>query len=250
MQNFRKGSYIAGTFAPGGTQQQDAGLRRFQLALNAARMLSNRFGWPTAWLVGEAAKDLSFQDVTGTFTQQEINALRKGQPIYLDSSTTLRFATRRTMNAARACYVILAIHPTEELLNQLDELHEEHAVIVIPWHGDHITEWAETWGAINLESEGEKFERPLIEDPVVLDQLNDLVNVSYYGGLTYPTDLTLFREMFKRLKKEGHRFTAKSIRSFVITESYRGVEVTEKIAKAAKPYAVPEEPKRDPSEKE
>jgi hypothetical protein len=240
MKNFRKGSYIAGTFASGGPEQTDADFRRFQLGLTAARILSSQHGWRTVWLIGETAKDVNFQDVAGTFTPQQINALRKGQPISLDSSTAVRFTTRRTMDGDRARHVILALHPTADLLKRLDQLHEEHAIIVIPWSGDHITEWAETWGAINLETM-EPIERPIIDDPVVLEALNDFVNKSHQGDLKYSSDLAAVREMFKRLKKDGHRFKAKAIRSFVITESYRGVEVAEKIAKAAAPHAVKEE---------
>jgi hypothetical protein len=53
--------------------------------------------------------------------------------------------------------------------------------------------------------------------------------------------------MFKRLKKDGHRFTAKAVRSFVITESYRGVEVAGKITKAAAPHAVKEKKESAPT---
>jgi hypothetical protein len=149
------------------------------------------------------------------------------------------------MDGDRARHVILALHPTADLLNRLDQLHEEHAVIVIPWSGDHIAKWAETWGAINLETM-EPVERPMIDDPVVREALNDFVNKSHQGDLKYSTDLAAAREMFKRLKKDGHRFTAKAIRSFVITESYRGVEVAEKIAKAAAPHAVKEKSQSAP----
>jgi hypothetical protein len=239
MKNYRKGSYIAGTFASGGPEQTGADLRRFQLGLAAARILASEHGWRTIWLIGETAKDLGFDGVTGTFSPQQISALRKGQPTPLNSSTSLRFTTRRKMDGDRARHVILALHPTADLLNGLDQLHEEHAVIVIPWSGGHITEWAETWGAINLETM-EPGERPMIDDPVVLEALGDFVNNSHQGDLKYPGDLSAVREMFKRLKKDGHRFTPKAIRSFVITESYRGVEVAEKIAKAAAPHAVKE----------
>jgi hypothetical protein len=237
MKNFRKGSYIAGTFAAGGPDEAVADLGRFQLALKFARVLSGRHGWRTVWLVGETARDLNFQDVAGEFTPRQISTLRKGQPISLDSSTALRFTTRRTMDGDRARHVMLALHPTADLLKRLDQLHEEHVVIVVPWSGDHITEWAETWGAINLETM-ESVERPMIDDPVVREQLNDLVNVTNHGGLTYPSDLPIIRETFKRLKKEGRRFTTDAVRSFVIVESYRGVDVANKIAKAAAPYAV------------
>jgi hypothetical protein len=239
MKQFRKGSYIAGTFEVGGLEQADADLRRFRLGLTAALTLSNQHTWRTAWLIGETERDLSFQDIEREFTPQQLKVLQKGQPLPLDSSTALRFTTRRKMHGDRTQHVILALHPTADLLKTLDQLHEEHAVIMIPWVGDHITEWAKTWGAINLETM-KPVDRPMIDDPVVLEALNDFVNKSDQGNLKYPGDLTIAREMFKRLKKDGHRFTAKAVRSFVITESYRGVEVAEKIAKAAAPHAVNE----------
>ena len=242
MDNYRKGSYIAGTFISARDaeeDQTDADIEKFRRGLEFAQDLAKSHGWSTIWLLTETARDLMFDDISGVLSSGQIETLRKGRPVSL-GSLQLRHATRTTMQKLGVDQVILAEHPTEKILNQLDQYHREHAVIVVPWHGEHVREWAETWGAVNTLPGGEEFQRPSIDDPVVREQLNDLVNASNHGGLTYPSDLPMFREMFKRLKKEGHRFTVSAVRSFVIVESYRGVDVAEKIAKAAAPHALRE----------
>jgi hypothetical protein len=242
MNTYRKGSFIAGTFQPGGWSEERVTEddQTFQVGLAAARILSANQGWDTAWLVGETAKDLDYSAMRQRFSPHEITALRNKRSIDLGDGVRLRFTTRATMHRAGVRHAIVAFHPTEKLLNELDELHEEHMMIVIPWSGAHVPRWARTWGAVNLIDGGDRFERPMLEEPV-REALNDLVNQSHFGGLTYPGDISSFRELFKRLKKEGYRFTAEAVRSFVIVESVRGIEVAEKIAKAAGPHAEKEE---------
>jgi hypothetical protein len=238
MDNYRRSSYIAGTFTAGGPDQSEADADRVELALKFAEALARQQGWKTVWFVTDTTQGLHSADISAVLPPQQIKALSAKRPISRDGVTEMRHVTKATMGS-RMQGAIVALHPSEQLLNQLDEHHEDHALIVVPWTGEHYQLWAETWGAMNLET-GEFFSRPLIDDADVREQLNDLVNESDHGSLKYPSDLSMFREMFKRLEKEGHRFNVSAVRSFVIVDSYRGVEVAEKIAKAAGPLAVKE----------
>jgi hypothetical protein len=235
----RKGSFIAGTFVRGGPEQAEGDVERMELALGFAEKLSRQQGWKTVWLISDTAGGLGYAELRAALSPQHIKALKAKRPISRDGATELRHATKATMHGPGVRNAIVALRPSAQLLNLLDEHREGHVLIVVPWEGDHFPVWAETWGAMNLVDQ-QYFERPMIDDKAVRDALNDLVNVSVHGGLTYPSDLPMFRTLFKRLKQEGHRFTTSSVRSFVIVESNRGVAVADKIARAAAPYAVSE----------
>jgi hypothetical protein len=132
---------------------------------------------------------------------------------------------------------VLAIYPTKDLLDKIDDMRGVTDVLVIPWNRDEVQFWIDQWRATDLSSgEPEQSEKNTLEivDPIVeeaLLSLHTLVNVS--TGLTHPSDRSQAIEMFKILDRNGHQYDPDTLRMWLVAEKGWSPENADEVREVA-----------------
>jgi len=99
--------------------------------------------------------------------------------------------------------IILSIHPTSEMFDNLNDLNKAKAIVVVPWTEEERDAWIKTW---NLEIIGEhEIEIETAGIDTILEKalsiLTGMVNLS--SSLTHPSDKDKTIQLLQVLKKKG-----------------------------------------------
>jgi len=127
---------------------------------------------------------------------------------------------------------VIALWPSERALQQLDEVSTIDALGVLTWGLKEVAAWASGVGAIDLLAEAAP-ETPAIEDPVILGALRSLTNsVNLSTGLAHPSDWDHALQMFRTLRKLGHKLEGEKIVAWAVANgwSYRHASDVGKLA--------------------
>ncbi|WP_147465008.1 hypothetical protein [Halococcus sp. IIIV-5B] len=153
--------------------------------------------------------------------EKAVKALKNKNPVTV-GDIEMRHMTERIDVHSWSGGPILAVYPSRDLLDKIDEMRGVTDVLVIPWHRDDVQFWIDQWGATELGSRNAKQnerEAPSIDDNIVEEALHDLdslVNVS--TGLTHSSDRSQAIEMFNILHRNGYKFDPEAIRIWLVAE--------------------------------
>lgn len=132
---------------------------------------------------------------------------------------------------------ILAIYPSQNALNLIDDTKCEHNIVVLAWTEEEVKQWVTTWTPKVLQFKGDKpYQAPppaALFDPVVEVALSELASsVNKANELTGPMDKRDAVETFRLLKKFGYTYDVYAVQAFLLRNGWgsRGVDRACKIA--------------------
>jgi len=129
---------------------------------------------------------------------------------------------------------MVVFFPSRDFLDQIDDIPDIEAVLVVPWNMKEIELWIRTWNATELGKQ-EKQAEPLIRNKVVeqaLRYLTTRVNVS--TGITHPLDSSLAIQIFETLRDAGEEFAPDEVKAWLIAEGGWKASDAQKVADLAK----------------
>jgi hypothetical protein len=178
-------------------------------------------------------------NVRGTTLEEALGtkvakALSKGQRVGLLGGRKLGLRTERTFWDSWTIEVIIAVYPTQRMLDQIDSARNAAAVIVVAWIMDDVREWRRTWNP-HVLGEAPTAPEVLIENPVVeeaLKMLTSTVNLS--TGLTHPSDKEAAVQLFRQLYKKRELYDPNSIRAWALRNGWapKGADQLRDVAQA------------------
>lgn len=208
-----------------------ADVKNIQLGLEYAKKASRDFGWKTVWLVTNTKDDLSEHwnpNLSGAQGMSTIKAVRDGTAVRIDS-LTLQHTTFAGLLRSQIGQSILAVHPTQELLDRIDAMLGDSAVTVVPGV-KNIDKWIETWGPVDLTT-GERRPHLEITDPHVLEAVTNIVTLK--TGVSHAQDKQYAQRLFAKLRRNKRNVDPREIRAYVTRETGWGVIRAEQLAKIA-----------------
>ena len=100
-----------------------------------------------ALLAVNTEADLQREDVlAAVIGERAVAQLANNRPIRI-GAVTLELFTLGIDPKRQADGPVLALYPSEELLDKIDRLHGVTEVLVVPWSNDDIEHWKEKWRA-------------------------------------------------------------------------------------------------------
>jgi hypothetical protein len=226
----RVGSYIVGTWEPGGysPERDAADVEQIKTGMAYALHVAETNDWNTVWVVTITADDLRLsRTINAAFGEEKVRSLLADRPITL-LGKSIRHATLGTLaNQVRGA--VLALYPNQNLLDQLDALYVPNAVVVVPYVND-IQLWIDTWGPKDLVT-GERLPHLEITDPEVLEAVTSMV--THMRSVSHPSDKKSAGQTFSKLRKRKRNVDPREIRAYVTRETGWGVLQADDLAKIA-----------------
>lgn len=145
------------------------------------------------------------------------HAIINGVPVYLITKDEYLFPTDG-MNRP-----MLAVHPTRDLLDKLDNIPNISQMTVIPWLGKEIQDWIELHGAVILQPDavfGENNKRASSDlDPIVAAALEDYSKRVDFKQNVWENDVKFGSiALFRILIGNGIDYDPEAIREYLLTK--------------------------------
>lgn len=159
----------------------------------------------------------TLEEVLGTTITK---ALLKGEIITLPGGGNLKLKTQRTFRDRRTSAIVLAVYATTKMLDEVDNVKDAAAVIIVPWDMEEVADWKRTWNPRVL---GEPPTEPskLIHDPVAEEALKMLTHsINLSTGLLNPTDKNRAVQLFRELRKNRVDFDPRSVRAWAVRKGW------------------------------
>ena len=168
---------------------------------------------PVALLVVPIKDTLKRSFAATVLTEAQVRALQKGQRIAIVGGE-LELATERKMPYS-ASGPVLALYPTQKILDGIDDMHGVTEVLVVPWLRRHVEAWVNTWQAEEITGKG-RGQPPSLHPMLVeaLDTLASLVNVSTPNT----SDERMAVEVFTLLRGEGVPYDPTEVRAWLMSK--------------------------------
>jgi hypothetical protein len=129
---------------------------------------------------------------------------------------------------------VLAIYPSKELLDKVDELYDVTDVLVIPSGMPEVQLWIDQWQAKSLEGGPEQEVLPVALHPVVTAALQHLTaTVNLKTGIIHSSDHQKAVEMFETLHLAGFDYKPAEIRAWLVGQGGWGPKDADEVAKLA-----------------
>lgn len=156
------------------------------------------------------------------FGTENIKALFKGAKMK-DVSPLIKIETTRTIgDLPQKNRIIVAFGLRSDELNVYDDYYYCKAIIAHQWSPDSVTDWANNWGAINLEAKNNKEEtvnKITLPDIIIQKAFKELTNsINRATGISHPNDEEQCKTYIRALKKYNYDLNSKEIFAFLTRE--------------------------------
>jgi len=127
-----------------------------------------------------------------------------------------RIETIKTFNSDYASKkIVIAFGLRSSELYKYDDFNNIYALIAHQWVEPDVKDWAEKWGAINIETE-KAIESVELPDLIVQNALKDLTSsINMSTGIVHPSDNELCKTYIRALKKYDYELHSKKIFAFL-----------------------------------
>ncbi len=117
---------------------------------------------------------------------------------------------------------VLAVWPSQDVLDEVDNWRQATAVCVVQWTPDQAGEWLRGHSAQDISDSAESYSAPEIADPVVLVAMEDLTTlINMSTGLIHPSDRAMAVLIEHMLHRKGHRIDPAELYRWAIANSWR-----------------------------
>lgn len=111
--------------------------------------------------------------------------------------------------------IVIAFGLRSSELYKYDDYKNIYALIAHQWTEPDVKDWAEKWGAINIETE-QPIKSVELPDLIVQNALIDLTNnINTSTGIVHPSDNALCKTYIRALNKYNHDLNSKKIYAFL-----------------------------------
>ena len=155
--------------------------------------------------------------IEGLFSASNIGALTQGRVLQLTKGISLHFLSARSRNKHKMQPFVIAVLPTEGMLDELDQKSDLRAVVVIEDSRRDTEKWIRTWSPkISGEPQVEKSRSHEFDlDPIVRAALKvflEAINLSHHALDKRSKEAA--RSVFWHLKKGGVNFDREEAGAF------------------------------------
>lgn len=239
MHQYRRTSFVAGRWNPGGPEEIPADRRRFRQALDFAVEWAKLDRSTVLWLVTSYVADLDRIADLNYFSDSGFSRLRRKRELPLGTFGAGPLLKHRALKQLGSLLggTIIAFEPDQKLLDVLDSRMVKHDLIVIPGQRTPVDTWARDWGAVDIMA-NEQYPMFEIDDETARERIMEYVNAPQ-SSLKYPGDKEMGRRMFADLYQQGHRFTKDGIRATIMRETGLGPAQARAITRLSGRHARP-----------
>lgn len=192
-------------------------------------------GVTIAWLIAgtRAALDGMIGDVIGT---EYAKLLAKGGSLGMGKGN-LSFLTEKQLPTAARGAAILLVHPSQKLLDRVDNLRDATSLAVVPWLMEEVAHWVAAYAPKDILGQQQNTPQSL-RNPVVaraMESIWMMINTS--TGMTHPRDRNRVIDAFRILRKGNENIDPQEIRSWLLQRGMKPKHAEEITAVAANPSA-------------
>jgi hypothetical protein len=116
---------------------------------------------------------------------------------------------------------ILAVWPSDETLNLIEEWHNPSALCVVPWRLAAIEKWRLSRRPVDLLGQAEAALEPTISDPVILvamETVSHFINVN--NELVQHEDKAAAVDALRKLHRAGHRLDPTELEVWALADGW------------------------------
>jgi hypothetical protein len=185
-------------------------------ALQFAQGLLSDKGTSTLWIVAMTKAQLdgdlatAIGDIAASTLKKGLSLNAKGKPVH--------FYTKLTLPRSAPGAVILAVHPDKKLMTAVDSLPGPHALVVVPWNMEDVSDWVGAHGPTDILTSTQV--QPIsLSNPVVIVALQSLLaSINRSTGIIHPRDKSRAIDTFRALNEARINVDPNEVRAWLVQQ--------------------------------
>lgn len=187
-------------------------------------------GATITWLVAGTRSALEGM-IGQVIGEQAARALRQQNRVRIGQADLVFYTERQLPTAAKGAAILL-VHPTQKLLNKVDNLRDARSLAVVPWIMAEVAHWISAYGPEDLLGK-EKTTHSSISNPVVARAMESIwLMINTSSGMGHPRDRDRVVDAFRILRKGREDVDPSEIRSWLLQKGMKP-KYAEEIARVA-----------------